>query len=341
MADNVPITAGAGTDIATDDIAGIHYQRVKLADGTADSATPVNAGGGVEANALRVTMANDSTGVLSVDDNGAALTVDGTVTAELSATDNAVLDTIDTAIDAINAKLVTGTVIGDVNLGATDNAVLDAAVTALQVIDNMISGSEAQVDVITMPTVTVNAHAVTVASAGIASGALAAGSVASGAMVDLGLIADAAVDGDASGTVNAHLRGISKKIAAGVGVTGTFYQATQPTSDAGSAWTAIRGVSGAAVLSADMTTAAHVTDAPTAGQKIVVTDIIVSVDTAMSVLFEDHTGTDQIKVYMSANSTLQITPRTKMKLAVADDVLTAKASVAGNIAVTVYYYSEA
>lgn len=82
-------------------------------------------GGGVEASALRVTLANNSTGVLSVDDNGGSLTVDGTVTANLSATDNAVLDTIDAVLDTINAKLVSGTVIGDVNLGATDNAVLD------------------------------------------------------------------------------------------------------------------------------------------------------------------------------------------------------------------------
>lgn len=39
MADNVPITAGTGTDIATDDIASQHYQRMKLihgADGTND-----------------------------------------------------------------------------------------------------------------------------------------------------------------------------------------------------------------------------------------------------------------------------------------------------------------
>jgi hypothetical protein len=61
-----------------------------------------------------------------------ALTNADVITAELSATDNAVLDsldtklgTIDTAIDAINTKLATGTVIGDVNLGATDNAILD------------------------------------------------------------------------------------------------------------------------------------------------------------------------------------------------------------------------
>lgn len=37
MADNVPITAGSGTSIATDDAGGAQYQRVKLTDGTADS----------------------------------------------------------------------------------------------------------------------------------------------------------------------------------------------------------------------------------------------------------------------------------------------------------------
>lgn len=37
-------------------------------------------GGGAEATAQRVTIANDSTGVLSIDDNGGSLTVDGTVT---------------------------------------------------------------------------------------------------------------------------------------------------------------------------------------------------------------------------------------------------------------------
>lgn len=39
MADDVPITAGSGTNIVTDDIAAAnrHYQRVKISDGTADS----------------------------------------------------------------------------------------------------------------------------------------------------------------------------------------------------------------------------------------------------------------------------------------------------------------
>lgn len=49
-------------------------------------------GTGTEATALRVTVATDSTGVLSVDDNGASLTVDGTVTANLAAGTNNIGD---------------------------------------------------------------------------------------------------------------------------------------------------------------------------------------------------------------------------------------------------------
>jgi len=51
-------------------------------------------GGGAESGSLRVTIANDSTGVVSIDDGGGAITVDGTVTANLGATDNAVLDDV-------------------------------------------------------------------------------------------------------------------------------------------------------------------------------------------------------------------------------------------------------
>lgn len=139
MADNTILDAGAGGDtIATDDIAGVKHQRVKIEYGADGSATDVSdanplpvddaggsltvddgggsltvdgtvavsslpalgagtanigdvdvltvpaplstTGGGTEAAAQRVTIANDSTGVLSVDDNGASLTVDGSVT---------------------------------------------------------------------------------------------------------------------------------------------------------------------------------------------------------------------------------------------------------------------
>jgi hypothetical protein len=112
--------------------------------------------------------------------------------------------------------------------------------------------------------------------------------------------------------------------------------------DSGAGWATVRGVSGAAVVSADATTATAVTDAPTGGQKIVITDIIFSSDTEMNLLFEEQdSGTDVFKVFVPANGAGQITPRGKCKLATADKKLTVKASAAGNIAVTVLYYSEA
>lgn len=37
MADYVPISQGSGVTVATDDVGGAHYQRIKISDGTADS----------------------------------------------------------------------------------------------------------------------------------------------------------------------------------------------------------------------------------------------------------------------------------------------------------------
>lgn len=86
MPDNVtfqttPATPPSGFIAATDQIPGTleHVQIVKLADGTADATTRIVAGNGVAANALRVTLASDGTGVVAVTDNGGSLTVDGTV----------------------------------------------------------------------------------------------------------------------------------------------------------------------------------------------------------------------------------------------------------------------
>ncbi len=46
---------------------------------TVDNSTLAVVGGGTEATAMRVTIASDSTGVVSIDDNGGSITVDGTV----------------------------------------------------------------------------------------------------------------------------------------------------------------------------------------------------------------------------------------------------------------------
>ena len=58
MADNVAITAGSGTDIATDDVGGVHYQKIKPAYGAADSATLVS-----ETAPLPVRMGTPATGL--------------------------------------------------------------------------------------------------------------------------------------------------------------------------------------------------------------------------------------------------------------------------------------
>ncbi len=111
--------------------------------------------------------------------------------------------------------------------------------------------------------------------------------------------------------------------------------------DAGPSWTSSFGVSGAAVVSSNATGGVDVTDAPTTGEKLVITDIVVSADTAMSVLFEEETsGKDIFKVFLPASGTAQITTRSKVKLATANKKLRATASVSGNIAITVCYYSE-
>jgi hypothetical protein len=220
VADNTTIDAGSGGDvIATDDIGGVKYQRVKISQGADGSATDVGIGGGTEATALRVTIASDSTGVLSIDDNGAAITVDGTVTA---------------------------------NLGATDTAALAAIETAVEILDNAISGNEMQVDIVSAPTVTVdNAGTFAVQAdtelttgdldtgagtdtravvglAGTASGGaqLIPGSSTDGLLVNLGTNNDVTVSGVATAanqtTVIGHLDGVEGLLTTIDGDTGTL-----------------------------------------------------------------------------------------------------------------------
>lgn len=60
MSDNVVLNAGVGGQTAaTDDCAGIQYQRIKLTDGTADSTTVIASGTGTASTSLRVNLATD------------------------------------------------------------------------------------------------------------------------------------------------------------------------------------------------------------------------------------------------------------------------------------------
>lgn len=113
--------------------------------------------------------------------------------------------------------------------------------------------------------------------------------------------------------------------------------------DGGAAWTALFGVANERFTSADQSGGvASVTDAPTTGQKLVITDIEISVDAAMRVdLKEETTGTVLASIYMGANTTVNLVTRSKRKLATVNKKLQVQTSVAGNVSVGAFYYSEA
>lgn len=100
-------------------------------------------GGGTEAAALRVTIASDSTGVLSVDDNGGALTVDGTVTANLAAGTNNIGD-----VDVLTIPGIVGTVADDATTPGNPVMVGGQAVSP----DGTDPGSVAEADVVRFKT---------------------------------------------------------------------------------------------------------------------------------------------------------------------------------------------
>lgn len=59
MADDVPITPGSGAVVATDDVGGKHYQKIKVDLGGDGASSPLVRGQQTKANALPVTMASD------------------------------------------------------------------------------------------------------------------------------------------------------------------------------------------------------------------------------------------------------------------------------------------
>jgi hypothetical protein len=123
----------------------------------------------------------------------------------------------------------------------------------------------------------------------------------------------------------------------------TAIAATQPRSDAGPSWTTSSGIAGVRFTSADQSAAAVVTSAPTSGQKLVITDLIVSVDTAMRVDFSVESAASTIieSIYLAANVPVNLITRGKRKLGTADKKLAVRTSAAGNICVNAFYYSEA
>lgn len=122
MADNVTIpTTGAGTAtpvIATDDVGGVHYQKVKIALG-AESAIDMMLDSGQQTmtNSLPVVLASNHSDI-SVTLDGEGVTISGTV-----------------QVQSDSANLAT-------------QATVAAIQTAVEIIDNAIAGNEMQVDLV-------------------------------------------------------------------------------------------------------------------------------------------------------------------------------------------------
>lgn len=119
--------------------------------------------------------------------------------------------------------------------------------------------------------------------------------------------------------------------------------AAMPSSDAGPAWTAVHGVAGTPFVSADQSGAkANVTDVPVTGQKLVITDLEISVDTDMAVTFYEESNATPIAgpFYMAAKSSFNALTHSKRKLVTANKRLQVQTSVLGNIMVNALYYSE-
>lgn len=161
MADNVAITEGSGKSVATDDVSGQQYQRIKLDLGTDGAAAPAVAGAGaVSTGVQRITLASDDpavallgtidtdTGVIAGDttsidgkitacNTGAVVISSGTVTTVSTVTNLAQMGGVAISLN----EGVLGTGVQRVSL-ATD----DDAVTSLGIIDDWDESDRAKVN---------------------------------------------------------------------------------------------------------------------------------------------------------------------------------------------------
>jgi len=150
MADNLPVTAGSGYSVGTDDVSGVHYQKIKLDAGGDGVSVPIIAGRQAATASVPVVVANEDKAIFGAVDEtapgtdtassglngrlqriaqritsliallpaalgaGGGIKVDGSGTAlPVSATDLDIRNLVNT--DVVTAEL-----------SATDNAVLDA-----------------------------------------------------------------------------------------------------------------------------------------------------------------------------------------------------------------------
>mgnify|MGYP001600632907 CR=1 FL=1 len=144
MADNVAVTAGSGTTIATDDVAGVHYQRVKLVDGTLEGTGAIggDAANGLDVDVTRIVPGTTATALGKAEDAAhttgdtgvMALAVRNDTNAALAGIDG---DYIPLSTDSIGGLRVGGNIAHDavdsgnpVKIGGIGNNSVPTAVAA-------------------------------------------------------------------------------------------------------------------------------------------------------------------------------------------------------------------
>jgi len=252
-------------------------------------------------------LVEDGVDSVAIDDGGNTITVDGTVTANLSATDNAVLDDI-----AADTESIKGYTDGIETLLGTIDADTGAIKTAVEIIDNAISGSEMQVDVVASLPAGSNAIGKLAANSGVDIGDVDVTSIVPGtAATNLGKAEDAAHSSGDTGVMALAVRD-DDPVAATSGATGDY----EPlhTDARGILWarnvpdtTDLANLGGEHVKK--YYTASAPTDgiiwSPAAGKRWYVTDIFINVSAASTVTLEDDkAGGDDVvwKAELAANS---------------------------------------
>lgn len=152
MPDNIAVSAGTGTSVATDQVGSDHYQRVKISDGTADSVVHLKvvaedaAHTGGDTGLVLMAVRQDTAAALATTDGDyIPLIVDGSGRLWVDVGASALPTGAATAANQT-------TLIGHVDGVETLLGTIDADTSTLA---GAVAGTEMQVDVLTMPTVTV------------------------------------------------------------------------------------------------------------------------------------------------------------------------------------------
>lgn len=300
------LAANSGVDIGDVDILSIAAGNNNI--GNVDIVTvpaPLSVvGGGTEAAALRVTLANDSTGLLTVDTAGTSgLEVVQATAADLNVTEadagaiKTAVELLDNAVDGnflnVNANIAGTDFVGGAGAVAagvqrTTLASDDPAVVALQIMDDW--------------------------DAVHASASSSDGAQIMGAGYSTGLPTDIGADADAARICTDRFGRI---------LAGLMPQAFQAT-----------------ISSADATSATQV-KAKTASRKMYILSIIASTDTAMDLQFQDDTGPTVLieNIHLAANGgfVANFPPEAPLTVNTNED-FDVLASASGNISVTITGY---